>query len=171
MNKDVTFCWTRPCCSTWTVAVCYIADFHFMERKSRGRSRAGFLSIQSKVLVLFKTCNCEATLFGVTSGSKSIFKILSETLFEIKTPINSHCKRENWLKRGLLRLFGTNNKSVALSFTTHHLLVEGFRECFQCSQPRVSEVEKSHPLDTDTSLTLKSQQQVKHVAVRRVYFG
>lgn len=112
--------------------------FPFMERKSKGRSRAGFLSIQSKVLVLFKTCNCEATLFGVTSGSKSIFKILSETLFEVKTPINSHCKRDNWLKRGLLRLFGTNNKSVALSFTTHHLLVEGFRECFQCSQPRVS---------------------------------
>lgn len=48
--------------------------------------------------MLFKTCNCEATLFGVTFGSKSIFKILSETLFEIKTPINSHCKRENWLK-------------------------------------------------------------------------
>lgn len=71
--------------------------FPFMERKMKGQSCAGFLSIQSKVLVLFKTCNCEATLFGVTFCSKSIFKILPETLFEIKTPINSHCKRENWL--------------------------------------------------------------------------
>lgn len=97
MNKDVTFCWTRLCCSTWTVAVCYVADFHLWKEKMKKRSCAGFLSIQSKVLVLFKTCNCEATLFGVTSGSKSIFKILSETLLEIKTPINSHCKSENWL--------------------------------------------------------------------------